>query len=227
MGGFDLIVPRSCTVCTHPQRRAVDQALIQRRPFRAIARQFGVSKDAAVRHHDEHLPALLVRAQGVKDSASADILMAELRQCMERVNLLYDACDRWLRDPEDPSRYDVGARADDVNVIYSDAHGDHSVQRKAKLSALLAKLNDASVDVHRVEWRHADPRELVLKTHAQLQSSLELLAKLAGQLDERPQLNVILAPEWQRVRRALLEALLPFPQARTAVAASLASMEAA
>jgi hypothetical protein len=220
-------MPRTCTVCTHAQRRAIDQALIQRRPFRDIARQFGLSKDAAVRHHDEHLPALLVRAQGAKDAASADTLMLELRQCMERVNLLYDACDRWLRDPDDPTRYDIGPRAGDVNVIYSEAAGDRTVQRRAKLSMLLAKLEEANVDVHRVEWRHADPRELVLKTHGQLQSSLELLAKLAGQLDERPQLNVILAPEWQRVRRALLEALFPFPEARTAVAARLATLEAA
>jgi hypothetical protein len=146
---------------------------------------------------------------------------------MERVNLLYDACDRWLRDPDDPTRYDIGARAEDVNVIYSEADGERTVQRKAKLSLLLAKLEDGKVDVHRAEWRHADPRELVLKTHGQLQSSLELLAKLAGQLDERPQLNVILAPEWQRVRRVLLEALLPFPDARTAVAARLTVVEAA
>ena len=44
--------------------------------------------------------------------------MAELRRCFERVNLLFDACDRWLRDADDPSRYDIGPRAAEVLVTY-------------------------------------------------------------------------------------------------------------
>src|SRR3954453_21307670 len=55
---------------------------------------------------------------------------------------------------------------------------------------------------------------------------LELLAKLLGELDERPQVNLLLAPEWRTVRGALLAALAGFPEARAAVARQLLALEA-
>ena len=56
--------------------------------------------------------------------------------------------------------------------------------------------------------------------------NLELLAKLTQQLDSRPVLNLLIAPEWLAVRAVLLQALAPYPEARTAVAARLAELEA-
>ena len=68
-------MPRVCTVCVHKSRLAIDQALVMREPFQAIADpidqalfkrlpfriiadRFGVSKTALIRHHDNHLPAV-------------------------------------------------------------------------------------------------------------------------------------------------------------------------
>lgn len=56
--------------------------------------------------------------------------------------------------------------------------------------------------------------------------NLELLAKLRGELDERPTLNLLIAPEWLSVRGALLAALHPYPQARAAVAETLIQLGA-
>ena len=49
-----------------------------REPFRAIARQYGVSKDALIRHHDDHIPAALVKAQEATEAARADDLLAQV-----------------------------------------------------------------------------------------------------------------------------------------------------
>src|ERR671916_2786607 len=46
--------------------------------------------------------------------------------------------------------------------------------------------------------------------------NLELLAKLLGELDERP-INVLLSPQWMTLRVAIVEALEPHPEAREAV----------
>jgi hypothetical protein len=56
--------------------------------------------------------------------------------------------------------------------------------------------------------------------------NLELLAKLLGELDERPQVNIMISPEWVQMRTIILAALLPHGEARTAVAAALARLEA-
>ena len=50
---------------------------------------------------------------------------------------------------------------------------------------------------------------------------VELLAKLRGELDMRPVVNVLLSPQWVTVRAVLLEALSPYPEARQAAAAAL------
>ena len=57
----------------------------------------------------------------------------------------------------------------------------------------------------------------------EFRSSLELLAKLTGELDERPTtvVNVLSSPEVAGLITALLGALAPFPDARVAAAAVL------
>jgi len=51
--------------------------------------------------------------------------------------------------------------------------------------------------------------------------NLELLGKLLGQLDERPQVNILVSQQWAEVRTRLLNALEPFPEARVAAARAL------
>lgn len=58
----------------------------------------------------------------------------------------------------------------------------------------------------------------------ELRGVVELLAKLTGELDEKPTVNVLnvsSSPEWLGIQQAMLEALHPFPDARVAVAGAL------
>ena len=52
-------------------------------------------------------------------------------------------------------------------------------------------------------------------------SNVELLAKLLGELDERPQVNVLVSPEWLELHAVIVGALEPHPQARGAVLRAL------
>ncbi len=69
--------------------------------------------------------------------------------------------------------------------------------------------------------KQADPRELLLKTLDRLKAHLELLAELQGKLNRNPQLNLLVAPEWVRLRDTMLRALEPYPEARLAIAEAL------
>jgi hypothetical protein len=219
-------VSRPCSVCSHERRHEIDQALIRRTPYRNITQRFGVSKYALSRHLKEHVPALLSKAYEAEERADADRLKGELERCFERVNLLFDACDRWLRDPDDPDRYDIGPRAEEMRVTYTDEDGG---RHKATLAELLSRVSESSsgagglqrISVTMVETKHADPRDLVLKTAARLQDQLELLAKLLGELDERPQVNILMSPEWLEIRTAIVVALEPYEDARAAVLGAL------
>jgi len=47
---------------------------------------------------------------------------------------------------------------------------------------------------------------------------MELLAKLLGELDESPKVNLLLTPQWVELRRVMFMALEPFPEARMRLA---------
>ncbi len=87
-------MPRTCTVCQHEKRDEIDVALIERRPFRDIARQFGPSKDALVRHHDNHLPAELVKAKDAAEVASADTILDQVQTLRDRALKILDLVEK-------------------------------------------------------------------------------------------------------------------------------------
>ncbi len=55
---------------------------------------------------------------------------------------------------------------------------------------------------------------------------LELLAKMMGQINDAPTVNVIVNPQWLSLRTVIVETLAPFPDARIAIADALARLEA-
>lgn len=66
----------------------------------------------------------------------------------------------------------------------------------------------------------------LLQAVDRIHRQIELQARLLGDLETGPQVNVLLAPEWTEVRQTLLVALAPHPEAREAVAAALRALPA-
>ena len=56
---------------------------------------------------------------------------------------------------------------------------------------------------------------------SQARGNLELLGKLAGELDERPLVNLTVSPQWLELRAIIVGALEPHPAAHTAVLRAL------
>ncbi len=54
---------------------------------------------------------------------------------------------------------------------------------------------------------------------------LELLLELAGRLDRKPTLKLAVHPEWILIRTTLISALSPYPEAASAVAEKLLTLE--
>ena len=157
---------RTCTVCAHPAREAIDRALVGGAPYRRIAKQFAASAPAVLRHKAEHLPAVMVKAQEAEGVAHALDVVKQLRA-----------------------------------------------------------INGVSMEILTAARKSKDP-DTALKAIDRIQRQIELQAKLLGQLDERPQVNVLVMPEWVQVRAVILTALGPFPEARVAVASQLAVLDA-
>ena len=71
---------RTCSICTHPEWAAINQALVADEAFRNIAVRFGPSTSALTRHKAEHIPEQLVAAKEAEDAAAADDLLGQVRE---------------------------------------------------------------------------------------------------------------------------------------------------
>ena len=154
-------MPRSCNVCTHPEREAIDKALVGDAALPELAALYRVSDDSLGRHRANHLPAKLVMAEAAAEVARADDLLDQVRGLQRRALDILD-----------------------------------KAEETGELRTALSAIREA-------------------------RGNLELLAKLLGELDERPQVNVLLSPEWVELRAVIVTALEPYSEARRAVLRAL------
>lgn len=190
-------MPQVCTVCNHPKSREIDLAVLDPKcSKRKIAIEHKITEPALFRHIRSHLAERLRRALKRSEERRELDLSAELARCFHRVNLLFTACDAWLRDPEDPEAYTVEPRAGEVTVVYDEILSDgRKRRRRSKLQTLLNKVNKkraekAQAQIDLVEAKYADPRKLVLLTAQTLDRHLRMLGDLTGEF-KQPAANPI------------------------------------
>jgi hypothetical protein len=87
----------------------------------------------------------------------------------------------------------------------------------------LRAINSASLEVLS-KARASDNHSTLLGAVDRIHRQIELQARLLGELQDGPTVNVLVAPEWHQVRLVVVDALRPFPEARTAVATALDSI---
>ena len=170
-----------CKTCQHPQREAIDRAIVSRSAsIRHIAAQYGISPQAIIRHEDEHLPQALIVYEREKRNGALAIAGEIFHTNVKRRSLAQDACHRWLTDPENPAQYDLGARSEEVTVTYEDLDVDEAgrpvkARRKARLHVLLKGLREEhGIRVTGFETKFADPRRLLTDYSNALRGELTL-----------------------------------------------------
>ncbi len=84
----------------------------------------------------------------------------------------------------------------------------------------LKAINGASLSILREARKEGDPGT-ALKAVDRIQKQIELQAKLLGELDERPQVNVLVSAEWIELRAVIVGALEPYPEARESIVRAL------
>jgi hypothetical protein len=60
--------------------------------------------------------------------------------------------------------------------------------------------------------------KIALAAIRELRGVLEIMARMAGELRDTPNVNLLISPEYQNLRQLIVEALAPYPEARRAVA---------
>jgi hypothetical protein len=160
-------MPRSCTVCEHAEKNAIDRALVGSVSNRSVASIYDVSEAAVRRHKANHLPAKLVMAEQATEVVEANNLLDQVGDLQRRALAILD-----------------------------------KAEETGELRTALSAIKEA-------------------------RGNLELLAKLLGELDERPVVNLNISPEWLELRAVIVGALEPHPEALSAVVGALEGAEGA
>jgi len=71
-------MPQPGTIATHPERAAIDAAIVAGVPNRRIATQYGLSEGAVRRYKADGLPATLLKAKEAEEATHGDDLLAQL-----------------------------------------------------------------------------------------------------------------------------------------------------
>jgi len=158
-------MPRTCSICQHPNREKINRLLVEGEIFRKIAENFSLSITSLHRHKTEHLPGNLTKAKEAQEIAKADSLLEQVKSLQDRA-------------------LDILSQAEES--------GD--------LRTALGAIREA-------------------------RGNLELLGKLAGELQAGQVVNVLVSPQWITLRSVILESLEPFRDARLAVASALEGVE--
>ena len=84
---------RTCTICAHPERPAIDAALVAGTPLRDIAGQKSLSRSALHRHR-EHLPKALTQAKQAQEIAAASTVLGRVERLISRLETIADKAQR-------------------------------------------------------------------------------------------------------------------------------------
>lgn len=160
-------MPAHCVTCEHPEREAIDRAIVVGETLRSLASRYGMHRTSLARHAQAHLSPALVKVLTEREEAGPRTVLERLEELHTEVRSILDAA-----------------------------------KEGGKASVSLAAVRE-------------------------LRGILDTIARITGELNERPQVavfNLSTSPEWAEVRAALAQSLAPYPEARAAVGRALASL---
>jgi transposase-like protein len=87
-------VGRPCTVCQHEGREAIDEAIVAGTPYRTVARRWGVTRDAVMRHRDNHISPALAKVAAEQKRGEAKSLLQRVAELADRTESLLERAEQ-------------------------------------------------------------------------------------------------------------------------------------
>ena len=180
-----------CSVCLHPEMKAINSAIWNREQCRAIAAQFGVDKSTVSTHARKCLGKAINQIHEERQRKGAIDVETEFKENLAFAKRLRTAAEEYLSHPDDPLKLAILPRADEIDVVYFDYNdfGKRGPKKKtAKLSMLLATIRDETpFKPDKVTIKHVDIRKFALDAIETADTCIDKFARLGGLYrDNRP-----------------------------------------
>jgi hypothetical protein len=209
-------MPQKCSICTHPKRTEIETAIASSTPSRRIlAVRYKTSTGAIGRHARNCVTKAIATVRSARKEALADrdavtvetvrnavvaqardgtlqtaqTIENELHRLIERMGKLFDACDEYLDDPDNPGQYTLAPRSDETRIVWEELEEEPAPGEKPKwvkkAGTLQQALELAFANGHRrfvstTPVKKADTRELILTVAGQISRQIDIMARLEG-----------------------------------------------
>lgn len=215
-------------VDTHPKKTQIVNALVRGEGIRMISDRFGISQTSLKRYLKDHLIPRAANEQAKRSLRDGDFILDELDEIMTEIKNYIKSSADYLRDPEDPEKFFIGPRAEDIEVVYykkppKGAEMWKTVKTKSTIQKLLYKIEGEDYNITDWKFLNADPRKLYLEGYNTLIKYLSLLAKIKGEIKD-VKININMIEEWPLIVAMLLKSTAGFPQVKEKIVAGLHSI---
>ena len=196
------------TIDKHPKKKAIVKDILRGVPDHTIALKYDISDMNVRRYRNGKLMKLCAEVLA-EDKNDAEQLLTRVEPIIRKVEMMFEAFDEWLKDPENGSKYFIGPRSEEVLVVSThieeDSRGNEkTIKEKHPLSYWITKIEGKGEEIMSLQWLSQDPRALFLKTAETLTKQLDFLAKLQGLVKE----TVVVRNEPDRAMNAVCTAIM-------------------
>lgn len=184
----------------HPKRKRIIKEIMENVPIRQISEWSGISRAAITRYKDAELLPKVVKAQQIVTQEAQSVaidthrrqitdaaeLFGIIMDAVDRMRKLGDACDEYLQDPQDPSKYFLGDREEEVWIVgYREDSEGKRYKVKSRLDELLHRIGEEDIVVTSVTSSKTDPRMLLVRASDTLSRQLETLTQAWRTVEEQ------------------------------------------
>lgn len=171
-------MPRKCTICSHPQVKAIKNAICNGDSYRSIALNFNASVPAMYRHIETCLEMNLVAIVQEKAEQGAVDVHDQFKTLLEQGRMGLEAAAKSLTVD---GKVDFNPRAWETEVVYSQYIGDLTVTKTAMLQDLLDEIQGNSDKIPKHTYlKLQDARKTYFDAISRVESLIDKFAKLSG-----------------------------------------------
>jgi len=223
---------RPTKVETHPKRLQIEKELGEGLQISTISKKYNISRQALLGYKRNRLPERVVKAVERRNITDAQQLFELILKSVRRMELLSDASDKFLQDPDNPGEYYMGPRAHELKVVYLEKKvipqkkGVKIVweRRTAKLQDLINQIQgDGDKQVVTVQSLDMDPRLLLVKSSETLTKQMDTLVNAWKAIDQGRS-SFVGTDSWQKVVAVILRATEHNPEIRREIADGLSEI---
>ncbi len=215
---------RRTVVEMHPKKKQIERDLAEGVQISYMSKKYGISRQALEGYRRSRLPGKLIKAVEHQDITDAQSLFQVILKACQRMEKLSDACDEYLQDPDDVTKYFLGEHEQEIQVI-GERTDDNGRRYKVKkpLSVIIRELEGKGYQIEKLKSNTTDPRMLLVRTSEALTKQMETLVNAWKSVDQG-QSSFIGTPAWQEVVNIILRSTENFPEARRAISDGLSKI---